>query len=192
MKIKKITIFTLLTLLLITGCGNKDENVENTTSENKKETTQTFELTTMDDKPITITTKSKNWDIDGLDNKVVLVNFFGTWCPPCIAEIPHLNHIRSKLTKDFEILAVDLGPRSGGINPKEEVQGFIFQHNVKFPVVSGETAKELFAQVREHNPGGSIPFMVLFNKDGQYVKHYIGMQPEEMLLNDISTIIKKN
>ena len=190
MKIKKITILSLLALLLITGCSDKDKIDDNTNTETKKEITPKFDLTTTDGKTITITAKKEGWEFKGLEDKVVLLNFFGTWCPPCIAEVPHLNNIRAKLKKDFEILAVDIGPRAGGINPKEEVEGFIYQHKVTYPIVSGEVAKDLFAVVRELNPSGSIPFMVLFNKQGKYVKYYIGMKPEEMLFNDISATIK--
>lgn len=190
MKIKKITILSFLALLLITGCGEKDKLEDNTIAETKKEIAPKFNLTTTSGKPIIITAGKDGWKFDGLENKVILLNFFGTWCPPCIAEIPHLNNIRTKLEKDFEILAVDIGPRGGGYNTKEELESFITKYNVPYPIVSGEEAKQLFAVVNELNPSGSIPFMVLFNRQGQYVKYYIGMKPEEMLFNDISATIK--
>ena len=190
MKIKKIAILSFLAVLLITGCGEKETIEETTATETKKEVTPTFNLTTIAGQAITIKAEKEGWNFKGLEDKVILLNFFGTWCPPCIAEIPHLNNIRSKLSKDFEILAVDVGPRAGGLNTKEELESFIKEYNVSFPVVSGEVAKELFAVVSELNTTGSIPFMVLFNKQGQYVRYYVGMKPEEMLFNDISATIK--
>ena len=190
MKIKKITILSILALLLITGCGDKEKTEETTIKETKKEITPKFNFISTSGKAITITADKAGWKFQGLENKVVLLNFFGTWCPPCIAEIPHLNNIRSKLEKDFEILAVDVGPRGGGFNTKEELESFIKEYNVPYPIVSGEEAKQLFSVVSELNPAGSIPFMVLFNKQGQYVRYYIGMKPEEMLFNDISATIK--
>lgn len=190
MKIKKITILSILALLLITGCSEKEKTEETIITKTKKEITPTFNLTTTAGKAITITADKEGWKFEGLENKVILLNFFGTWCPPCIAEIPHLNNIRSKLEKDFEILAVDVGPRGGGENTQEELKSFIKEYNVPYPIVSGEVAKQLFSVVNELNPSGSIPFMVLFNKQGQYVRYYIGMKPEEMLFNDISATIK--
>jgi len=190
MKIKKIAILSFLALLLITGCGEKEKIEDTIITETKKEITPKFNLTTTTGKAITITANKEGWKFEGLENKVILLNFFGTWCPPCIAEIPHLNNIRTKLEKDFEILAVDIGPRGGGFNSKEHLEEFIAQYNVSYPIVSGEVAKQLFGVVNELNPSGSIPFMVLFNKKGQYVKYYIGMKPEEMLFNDISATIK--
>jgi len=190
MKIKKITILSFLTLLLITGCGEKEKIEDSIITESKKEITPTFNLKTTTGKEISITANKEGWKFKGLEDKVLLLNFFGTWCPPCKAEIPHLNNIKSKLEKDFEILAVDIGPRGGGLNTKEHLLDFKDEFSVNYPIVSGEIAKQLFAVVSELNPSGSIPFMVLFNKKGQYVKYYIGMKPEEMLFNDISATIK--
>jgi len=190
MKIKKITILSFLALLFITGCGEKEKIEDNIITETKKEITPKFNFTTIAGNAITITTNKEGWKFEGLEDKVILLNFFGTWCPPCKAEIPHLNNIRTKLAKDFEILAVDIGQRGGGLNTKEELEAFGKEYNVSFPIVSGEVAKQLFSVVSELNPSGSIPFMVLFNKQGQYVKYYIGMKPEEMLFNDISATIK--
>jgi len=190
MKIKKITILSFLTLLFITGCGEKEKIEDSIITESKKEITPTFNLKTTTGKEISITANKEGWKFKGLEDKVLLLNFFGTWCPPCKAEIPHLNNIKSKLEKDFEILAVDIGPRGGGLNTKEHLLDFKDEFSVNYPIVSGEIAKQLFAVVSELNPSGSIPFMVLFNKKGQYVKYYIGMKPEEMLFNDISATIK--
>jgi thiol-disulfide isomerase/thioredoxin len=190
MKIKKVTILSFLALLLFTGCGDKDKIDDNGVVESKKEIAPTFNLKTTAGKELTITVNKDGWEFKGLENKVILLSFFGTWCPPCIAEIPNLNTIRGKLKKDFEILAIDIGPRGGGNNSQEHLEDFIKKYNVTYPIVSGEAAKKLFGAVSELNPSGSIPFMVLFNKKGQYVQYYIGMKPEEMLFHDISATIK--
>ncbi|MGB3750539.1 MAG: TlpA disulfide reductase family protein [Arcobacteraceae bacterium] len=190
MKIKKITMLSFLSLLLITGCGEKETTDESSSTQTKKEVAPQFNFTTVLGKPITITAEQEGWKFAGIENKVVLVNFFGTWCPPCIAEIPHLNNIRSKVNEDFEILSVDIGPRSGGVNSQEHLEEFIQKHSITYPIVSGTNAKKLFAAVSDLNKSSSVPFMILFNKQGQYVKYYIGMKPEEMLFNDINATIK--
>lgn len=190
MKIKKIAILSFLSLLLITGCGEKETTDESSSTQTQQQITPKFEFTTVLGKPISITAEQEGWKFEGIENKVVLLTFFGTWCPPCTAEIPHLNNIRSKLNQNFEILAVDIGPRSGGLNSQEHLEEFIQKHNITYPIVSGVNAKKLFAAVSDLNKSASVPFMVLFNKEGQYVKYYIGMKPEEMLFNDINATIK--
>jgi len=190
MKIKKITILTILTLVFFIGCGDKKKIDEDMVSTNTAETkAPEFNLKTPDGKNIDIVVKKDGWQFKGYEGKVVLLSFFGTWCPPCKAEIPHLLNIKDKLKDKLQIIAVDVGKRDGGYNTKEELEEFIKRFNITYPIVTGPENRKLFSTVMELNPGGSIPFMILFNRKGQYVQYYIGMKPEEMLFSDISQAI---
>lgn len=191
MKIKNLTIFTILSLVLFIGCGDKEKIDENIVAQNKAQQTEPiFHLKTVDGKDLKIVVKKEGWVFEGYENKVILLNFFGTWCPPCKAEIPHLLNIREKLLNDFEVIAVDVGKRDGTLNTKEELEAFISQFNITYPIVTGADNPLLFGAVRELNPSGSIPFMLLFNKKGEFMKPYIGMQPEEMLFSEITQTIE--
>lgn len=190
MKIKKFTILTILSLLFFIGCGDKEKiDGDMVSSSEATQKAPEFNLKTHDGKDVTIVVEKDGWKFKGFENKVILLNFFGTWCPPCKAEIPHLLNIRGKLQKDFEILAIDVGKRDGTMNTKAELEEFIKEFGVTYPIVTGVETRKLFGAVMELNPGGSIPFMILFNKKGQYVQYYIGMKPEEMLFSDISQAI---
>jgi len=191
MQIKKTLILVFISLTLFIGCGDKD-GVDEDMISNKSGASQQlpeFNLKTTDGKDLKIKVTKEGWKFQGLEDKVVLLNFFGTWCPPCKAEIPHLLNIREKLKKDFEILSIDVGKRGGGVNTPEELAAFIEEFKVTYPITSAGDNTKLFGAVMELNPGGSIPFMILFNKKGQYVQYYIGMKPEEMLFSDISKAI---
>lgn len=223
MKIKNITILSILAISMITGCQDKtkiDENSivtqeqtvnktiektiekssvknsgEDVTQEKKKVEKNLevikFNLYTSKQENIEVKADLKNgWKFKGFENKVILLDFFGTWCPPCKAEIAHLNSIRKKLKKDFEIIGLDIGLRNGGLNSVKDIQNFKKDFNMKYPVVLGGDNNNLFRAVSSLNPQGSIPFMLLFDKKGRFVKHYIGMVPEEMLYSDISQVIK--
>ena len=71
--------------------------------------------------------------------KVVLLNFWASWCPPCVHEIPSMVRLKQKLdTEPFEILATNLGE-----NPAT-IRSFLQQHPVNFPVLlddKGEAVK---------------------------------------------------
>jgi len=71
--------------------------------------------------------------------RVALVNFWATWCPPCVEEIPSLNRLHERLAPlGFEVLAVDVGETA------EQVQEFLRERPVEFPVLldaAGETFK---------------------------------------------------
>jgi len=86
-------------------------------------------------------------DIDGVAHnlqdyrgKVVLLNFWATWCPPCIEEIPSLGRLQQAFSEDdLVVLSVDIG------ESKKEVQAFLQQVPADFPVLldpEGSTVKQ--------------------------------------------------
>jgi thiol-disulfide isomerase/thioredoxin len=78
-------------------------------------------------------------DLGAHGGRVVLVNFWATWCPPCVEEIPSLDRLRERLApRGFEVLAVDVG------EPRDQVKAFLEERPVRFPVLldpMGETFK---------------------------------------------------
>ena len=191
MKIKTITIATILAVALFTGCEDKDKIDDSVVANNStQEQSTVFNLKTSDEKELKVTAKKEGWIFNGYENKVVLLSFFATWCPPCKAEIPHLLHIKEQLKNDLVIIGIDVGNRGGGFNSNEKLKSFIQKFHINYPIATGAENSKLFNVVSELNPNGSIPFLILFNKKGQVMKSYIGMQPEEMLYSDIEQTIK--
>ena len=74
---------------------------------------------------------------DHYKGKVTVVNFWATWCPPCVEEIPSLNHLR-ELMKDenFELISVNYG------EDKQTVQDFMQKVHVDFPVLLDPDGKQ--------------------------------------------------
>jgi peroxiredoxin len=76
------------------------------------------------------TLAGKNIDLNDLKGKVVMVNFWATWCPPCVEEIPSLQRLyAAKKAKGLEILAVDVG------ETPEKMQQFLADKPIEFPVL---------------------------------------------------------
>lgn len=72
----------------------------------------------------------KTYDIKDYRGKVVLLNFWATWCPPCVKEIPSLGRLQEKFSKDdFVVLSVDMG------ETKEEVEAFLEKVPADYPVM---------------------------------------------------------
>ena len=62
--------------------------------------------------------------------KVVLVNFWASWCPPCVHEMPSMSRLNDAFRdRPFIILAINLGEKT------EDIHGFLQQHPVNFPVL---------------------------------------------------------
>lgn len=68
--------------------------------------------------------------LDAYQGKVVLLNFWASWCPPCVHEIPSMTRLKTALKEQpFEILAANLAEK------KPDIQAFLKQHPVNFPVL---------------------------------------------------------
>ncbi len=192
MKIKNLAFLAIILTTVFAGCEDKEISKDAVVSTKAQEvkvqeaSVPTFNLVTSNNKDIQILAKANNtWEFKGYQGKVILVDFFGTWCPPCKAEIPHLNNIRKELNGKFEIIGIDIGQRDGSITTPTELKDFIAEFDIKYPITTGGDNGQLFGAVSELNKRGSIPFMLLFDTKGTYVTHYIGMVPEEMIMSDI-------
>ncbi len=72
----------------------------------------------------------RNHDLDAYRGQVVLVNFWATWCPPCVREIPSLGRLQHRFAdRGFTVLGVDVG------DAPEKVEAFLAQHPAGFPVL---------------------------------------------------------
>lgn len=82
----------------------------------------------------------KTHDLKQYRGKVVLINFWATWCPPCRAEMPSMQRLKNKMAgKPFVILAVDMG------ETEAEVKAFLPQVKTDFPVLMDKDGRALKA-----------------------------------------------
>lgn len=190
MQFKKIAFFAICATILFTGCDSKTEDEKNNTNNVsvKKEVQTKFELEKADLTKIQIEKTADVIKIAGLENKAVLLNFFATWCPPCKAEIPHLNNLRTKFKGDLEVVAVNLGETNGSITTKEALDAFISDFEIEYIVTNGNANFDLSKAM-----GGikTIPTMFLLTPEGKIMQKYVGIVPEEMLETDIKKALGK-
>ncbi len=72
----------------------------------------------------------KKYDIKQYKGKVVLLNFWASWCPPCVHEMPSMARLKTKMKGEpFEILAVNLA------EGKPAIKAFTQAHPVNFPIL---------------------------------------------------------
>ena len=96
--------------------------------------------------------------------KVVFLNFWATWCPPCIEEMPAMEKLHQELEKDgLVMLAVNFqeGP--------ERVKEFFTQHNLTFTPLLDRDGK-----VTEQYQAWGLPVSVVINKRGQIAARATG------------------
>lgn len=106
--------------------------------------------------------------LSSLEGKVVLLNFWATWCPPCRAEMPAMENVYRELKDEgFDILAVSTrDPRE----TRQKVEAYIAENDYTFPVLFDESGGAVPPFYRT----GSIPTSYLIDKEGQVIARLIG------------------
>lgn len=97
--------------------------------------------------------------LGALKGRVVVVEFWGTWCGPCVRNLQHLLHLRQTLKTPFEIIAVSLD------TDKAAPRQFAREHNISVPILCDGLGTE-GANVKRYGLAG-VPFCVVVGKDGR-------------------------
>ena len=112
-------------------------------------------------------------DLDGNEinladqrGKVVLVNFWATWCPPCLKELPHIQRFHEQYRdKGLVVLAISTD------RAKEKVRPFVEKHAYTFPVLFADEKVASAYKVR------GIPVVYLIDREGAVQVHQVGYSP---------------
>lgn len=99
--------------------------------------------------------------------KVVLLNFWATWCPPCVVETPQLDSVyRKVMSKGVEFVGIDTKDDRGA------AKAFVKRHDISYPMVFDQPGRTL---VKLGNIPASLPFTVLIDKAGKVAAVYLGI-----------------
>ena len=105
---------------------------------------------------------------EDFSQKILVINFWATWCPPCLKEIPHLN----ELYLDFRSRGVIVLGISMDQGDPDVVQQFIQRHDVKYPVVMGNSSVgDDFGGIR------GLPTTFIVDQNGVIIKRFDGYRP---------------
>jgi len=169
-------IFLALTGMLFFSACEQSQTKKAQVVEIKESTSaqQSVTLTTLDNKSLELSFSNNVLVSKDLNGKITLINFFATWCPPCIEEIPTFNKLYEEHRDTFEIVGVLYEKDKS----KEEILAFVKEHKIQFPVTLGEdnfVAAKMFDDVKK------IPESFLFSKEGFLFEKYVGVVNEKIL-----------
>lgn len=128
------------------------------------------------------TLEGKEVKLSDYRGKKVILNFWATWCPPCKAEIPHMEKYYKKQAKDdgVEILAVNLTKSD---KDEEYIRDFVKSYEMTYPVlldVDGEQQHQYEII--------TIPTTFFINQKGKIQKKIIGPMDQDMMSKAIASL----
>lgn len=160
----KSSLITILFALSLVSCQNiKDQ------SNNEEATSDTTTPSVTKDNVLAASfinlEGTRSVDLASLKGKVVLINFWATWCPPCIKEMPSLqsfyNKYQANPNVEFLIVEVDQKP--------DLAKGFVEKNNFTFPVYSPTVS------IPTSLLSDAIPTTVILDKSGEIAIRHEGM-----------------
>jgi len=127
-------------------------------------------------------------DLNGVDvklsafrGKVILMNFWATWCGPCLVEIPDLVELQNEHQGDLVVLGfLSLDPVTAGTHE------FVKKYKMNYPILDGngrEDVEDAFG------PMWGLPTSVIIDREGRIAARYSGIRSKEQLKSTIEALL---
>ena len=119
-------------------------------------------------------------NLSDFKGKVIILDFFATWCPPCKKEIPDFIELQREYgDKGFTMIGISLSRMS-------DMQRFAQDFGINYPVLIDDGyAAAVYGPIR------SIPTTFIIDQNFKVVKKYIGFKPKEAFEADIRALLKQ-
>jgi peroxiredoxin len=126
-------------------------------------------------------------DMNGVDVKlssfkgrIVLLNFWATWCPPCKVEIPDLVELQKQFGDDLVILGVSID------DTPEQLKPFAAEYHVNYPLLVGKDRDDV-----QEAYGGTwaLPSTAIIGRDGKIARKHTGIMSKEQFESEIKALL---
>ena len=165
-KMKKYFFIIIITVIFITSAAFLFSGCK--VSGNVSTSDSDFTLNDLEGNPVSLS---------GFKGKIVVLNFWATWCPPCIAEIPDF----VKVFNDFKDKDVQfIGVSNEDIST---LKSFAADYDINYPILIDDKNIMTIWGIR------AIPTTFVFDRDGQIVFKNVGMMTGEQIRNVIENIL---
>lgn len=115
--------------------------------------------------------------------KVLVVNFWATWCPPCLKEIPEFVRMQDSYgAQGLQFIGI-------AIDDQAKVEAFVTSHRVNYPILMAGGADGLTLARDAGNRLGGLPFTVIIDRQGRTARVELGVLDEKKLLPMVKNLL---
>ena len=126
-------------------------------------------------------------DMNGIDvklasfkGKVIVLNFWATWCGPCRVEIPYLIELQRQYGEDLVVLGVSVD------DPAEKLKPYAVEMKINYPLLVGNGRQDF---QDAYGPFWGIPVTVFVSRDGLIHKKHSGIASKEQFEHEITSLL---
>ena len=133
--------------------------------------------------PMHFTLKDMNGvdvDLASFKGKIVLINFWATWCGPCRAEIPSLVELQEKYKDHLTVLGVSIDDKADKLRP------YAAEFKMNYPVLVGDGHQDM---QDAFGPLYGIPVSVIVGRDGRIALKHSGIATKEQFEREIKALL---
>jgi cytochrome c biogenesis protein CcmG/thiol:disulfide interchange protein DsbE len=125
----------------------------------------------------------KDFNLASQKGKVILLDFWATWCPPCKVEIPWFVEFQQKYgPQGFIVIGVSVD------DPASKLKPFGDQYKVNYPLLVGDGRSDIKGP-RGYNAAWGLPKTFVIGRDGKICKTHVGLSVKEHFEQQIKSLL---
>jgi len=158
--------YNFIIILLVLSSVNYPNELSDKQLEKIKEVTSDINIAK--DFTLKSVVKDSSYTLSKMTDKVILINFWATWCGPCRMEIPDFNALYEKYSnRGFEILSISIS------DTKDQLVNFLKAYNIDYPILYGNQV-DMQKIIIDYGGVYSIPMSFLIGKNNEIKRIYPG------------------
>ncbi len=125
----------------------------------------------------------KDFTLASLKGKVIVLDFWATWCPPCKVEVPWFVEFQTKYaSRGFTVVGVSVD------DAPEALRSFAEKFKMNYPVLVGDGRDDIKGP-KAYGPMWGLPKTFVIGRDGKICKTHVGFSQKETLEQQIKSLL---
>ncbi|MEA1996826.1 MAG: TlpA disulfide reductase family protein [Gemmatimonadota bacterium] len=176
---KKQFVFSLLVLAIACGRAGGDEEQAAPAQKQSGNVVQRADANLAPDFTLP-DIDGKAFSLSSLRGKVVIIDLWATWCPPCVKGVPDFADLyRAYSGQGLEIVGISLDRTGPGA-----VKKFVRKYDVPYTMVMGN-----MKVLQDYRFAGSIPTTYIIDRQGKIVQNVVGLRPKSFFEEQIKKLL---